>query len=197
MMQYQKVPVTICFNKSDLLEDAQLEKVAQIYEKCGFPVIFTSAEKKSGLETLRHFLEHKTSAVAGPSGVGKSSLVNCLQPLAHMETGAISRKIERGKNTTRHTQLVHIFEDTYIMDTPGFGSLDLPGLLPEDLWSYYGEFLPYEPECRFGGCSHINEKDCGVKRALQEGKIPALRYENYVALYKELKETKKSEWRKL
>ena len=129
--------------------------------------------------------------MAGPSGVGKSSMVNLLQPDANMETGDISRKIERGKNTTRHSELIHIEGNTYIMDTPGFSSLNIPGLSAEDLWKYYEEFLPYEENCRFQGCSHIHEPDCGIKAALKEGRIHPNRYENYVSLYGELKENKR------
>lgn len=191
MMEYQKVPVTICFNKTDLITDEELHAFADIYAACGYPVVFTSAKEQEGMAELLALLESKTTAVAGPSGVGKSSLINCLQEGRQMETGAISKKIERGKHTTRHSEIIPIHGNTYIMDTPGFSTLNIPGFEKEDLQQYYREFAEYEPYCRFQGCSHIGEPDCGVKDALREGKISSLRYENYKLLYEELKQVKK------
>ena len=108
-----------------------------------------------------------------------------------METGAISEKIERGKHTTRHSEIIPLGDDSYIMDTPGFSSMDIPGFEKEDLWTCYPEFGEYEPYCKFQGCSHINEPSCGVKDALAEGKISQVRYDNYVLLYNEMKQIKK------
>lgn len=196
MMRYQGVPVLLCFNKADLAEEQEKEEIRSIYRACGCPVLFTSVREHTGLKELQRMLKGKTSAASGPSGAGKSSIVNFLQQDVQMETGDISKKIGRGRNTTRHSQLIPIEPDSYIMDTPGFSSLDIPGLLSSDLWKYYEEFLPYEPECRFKGCSHIHEPQCGIRRALAEGKIPKRRYENYVSIYNELKENEKNIWRK-
>ena len=191
MMEYQKVPVTICFNKSELLPEEVLHGFSDIYAACGYPVAYTSAKRQQGIEELLSLLDGKTTAVAGPSGVGKSSLINCLQPGRQMETGAISKKIERGKHTTRHSEIIPVCGNTYIMDTPGFSTLNIPGFQKEDLQQYYREFARYEPYCRFQGCSHIGEPDCGVKEALEAGKISPLRYENYRLLYEELNNMKK------
>ena len=191
MMEFQKVPVTICFNKCDLISEEEKEKLRQIYRASGYPILFTSTKTGENMEALKDCLKGKTTTVAGPSGVGKSSIINCLQSKLHMETGDISAKIERGKNTTRHSQIVPISEDTFIMDTPGFSSMDAPGMEKEDLWKCYPEFVPFEPYCRFQGCSHVNEPDCGVKEAVSDGRISNIRYENYVLIYQEMKNMKK------
>ncbi len=190
-LQMQHIPATVCFNKMELLQEQQRGQLAEVYGQCGCPVLFSSALHHAGIETLKAALQNKTAAACGPSGVGKSSLINLLQPKAGMETGEISRKIARGKQTTRHTQVVHIEGSSYIMDTPGFSSLFPPDMEKEELSSYYPEFAPYAPGCRFHGCSHINEPDCKVKQAVAEGAIHPLRYQNYKQLYEELKGRRK------
>lgn len=191
MMGRQDVPVILCFNKCDLITEEQQQEIASIYEASGCKILFVSAKKELGLKKLQEILEGKTTTVAGPSGVGKSSLINLLAPEACMETGEISKKIERGRHTTRHAELIQLKGDGYIMDTPGFSSLYLPEMEKEELQDCYPEFAAYEPYCRFQGCSHISEPDCGVKEALSEGKIHPVRYENYCQLYGELKDRKK------
>lgn len=191
MMGRQDVPVILCFNKCDLITEEQKQEIASIYEASGCKILFVSAKKELGLNALQEILEGKTTTVAGPSGVGKSSLINLLAPEACMETGEISKKIERGRHTTRHAELIQLKGDGYIMDTPGFSSLYLPEMEKEELQDCYPEFAAFEPYCRFQGCSHISEPDCGVKEALSEGKIHPVRYESYCQLYGELKDRKK------
>lgn len=192
MMQRQGLDCIICFNKSDLADKETQESIREIYADSGSRVLFVSALKNEGIDAVREALASKTTAVAGPSGVGKSSLVNCLQQKTQMETGEISEKIARGRHTTRHSELIAVSDDTYIMDTPGFSSLSLFDMEKEELKGFYAEFAPYENTCRFLTCTHVHEPDCGVKRALEEKRISRIRYDNYVMFYEELrsKETK-------
>ncbi|MCR4757675.1 MAG: ribosome small subunit-dependent GTPase A [Butyrivibrio sp.] len=193
MMRQQNLPVIICFNKQDIASEEEKQKLTESYENCGYKVLFISVKEDKGLDDLKALLKGKTTTLAGPSGVGKSSLLNKLVPDADMQIGELSRKIERGKNTTRHSELFFVKElsdegfDTFIIDTPGFTSLELRDVSVETLMQYYPEFEAYEPECRFGGCSHIAEPDCGVKNALEKGLISKVRYDNYKLLYEELR----------
>lgn len=191
MMGQQKLPCIICFNKLDIDEDNRGAGYEEIYRNSGYTTLSVSAEKEINIDRLLSLLKGKTTTVAGPSGVGKSSIVNRLQAGIVMETGAISEKIERGKHTTRHSELIAIDEGTYILDTPGFSSLGLFNLEKEELAGFFPEFAEYEKYCRFGGCAHINEPVCGVKEAVAEGRISSMRYENYKLLYEELKNRKR------
>jgi ribosome biogenesis GTPase len=191
MMGQQDLPCIICFNKQDIDGEEEGQGYREIYASCGYTVLCVSAKTGEGIADLRSLLAGKTTTVAGPSGVGKSSIVNCLQSNTVMETGQISEKIERGKHTTRHSELIAAGEDTYILDTPGFSSLELFSLKKEELSGYYPEFAQEERYCKFAGCSHVSEPVCGVKRAVEEGRISKMRYENYCLFYEELKNKRK------
>lgn len=191
MMEQQGVPAVICFNKCDLASEEELRVLRESYQASGYPLLFISAAEEEGTDRVREQLAGKTTTVAGPSGVGKSTLINLLSPDIQMETGAISEKIQRGKHTTRHSELITLDDSTYIFDTPGFSSLSTDFFDLEQISEYLPEFADYAPYCRFTGCSHINEPDCKVKEALKEGKISRSRYENYVQIYNELKDKRK------
>ena len=187
MMARQHIPTVICFNKKDIGSAAETKILSETYAGCGCPVLFASVKEESGIDAVREVLLGRTTVLAGPSGVGKSSLMNLLNPKARMETGAVSEKIKRGRHTTRHSEIFYLGSDSYLMDTPGFTSLYIQDMEKEELKNYFSEFAAYEGQCRFNGCVHISEPDCRVKMALEDGQISRQRYESYVQMFEELK----------
>lgn len=190
-MEQHEVPTIICFNKIDLEGFRQSENICRSYTKSGYEVLFISAESGYGIHTLEAVIKGKTTVFAGPSGVGKSSTLNSLFPDANVQTGGLSEKIQRGKHTTRHSELMFVDDDTYIMDTPGFSSLYTEGIEAEDLKLYFPEIAAYTGTCKFNMCNHISEPGCLVKEAVGDGRISKMRYDDYVMIYNELKEKRK------
>lgn len=191
MMETQGVDTVICFNKVDLVDEAKLNRLKDIYVSAGYQVLLASAKDGYGIDAVQNILKGKTTSLAGPSGVGKSSVINAITSDELVKTGDISKKIERGKHTTRHTEILNIGEDTYIMDTPGFSSMYVCECEKEKLKEFFPEIYKHEGECRFNGCVHINEPGCAVKEAVQQGTISTSRYENYKLMYEEIKSKKK------
>lgn len=187
----KNIPTAICINKCDLNPEIAKE-YAQIYTLAGFRVLTTSALCDENVSELKELLANKTTALAGSSGVGKSSLLNAIGESFNLATGVVSDKIKRGKHTTRHTELFPLSFGGFVFDTPGFGSYEIENITYRDLPSLFPEIKSHEGGCRFSGCSHVKEPDCSVKDALASGKIAKSRYESYVALYEELKKIK--EW---
>lgn len=184
------LPIVIAFTKWDLDEKGIGESLLALYQGSGYRCLPISSRDGVGIEELKSFLEGKISVVCGPSGAGKSTLINTLSGKEIMETGSVSKKTRRGKQTTRHTQLIPLWRDSFIADTPGFSFVDVLGVDKKDLYKMFPEFSPFGEDCRFSGCSHISEPDCGIKAALEEGKITPERYDSYTKLYKELSEPK-------
>ena len=189
----QNVQCLIVINKSDL---DPAEQLRGIYEKAGFPVILTSAKTGEGLESLKEYLHGKLTAFTGNSGIGKSSVLNCLCPELMLATGEVSEKLGRGRHTTRHVELFALEEDTYVMDTPGFSSFDtdqMDIILKENLQYAFPDFGPYVGKCQFADCSHRREPGCAVRQALEEGLIGQTRYDSYLRLYEKSAQIKQWE----
>lgn len=191
MMEMQKIETVICFNKQDIVSKQEEKRLVGIYEKCASQVISVSSKESVGMDTISRVLEGKTTVLAGPSGVGKSSILNQIYPDAASKTGQISEKIGRGKHTTRHSELYCVRDKTYLFDTPGFSSLKVPKMKKDELKNYMTDFYPFEERCRFVGCTHTHEPNCRVKEALLQGEISSVRYDNYLQMYEELEEWEK------
>lgn len=192
MMEVQQIPCIVVFGKADLAQEEELVPLQEIYKRAGYVCLSISTFENTNIDKIKELLSHKTTALAGPSGVGKSTLLNCLVPHANMETGSISAKIERGRHTTRHSELFDINETTYICDTPGFSSMYIHDLEADNLKHYFPEFEPYFGMCRFGNCSHMEEPGCSIKEALSQNKISKSRYENYILMYNEILKNNKN-----
>jgi len=189
--EYKELEAVICINKIDLDADNEHKKIIDIYSSANYKVIATSLKVNIGLDRLREVLQGKISVLAGQSGVGKSTIINGIMNAGVMKTGEVSAKIERGRHTTRHAELIKLQEGGYIVDTPGFSNFDELEIQAEELQYCYPEFREYLNTCRFTHCSHISEPGCGVKEALNKGCINTDRYSRYMQLYNYLKQQKK------
>lgn len=187
LVEEQGLDVVICINKIDLDTEENYKEIASLYENAGYKVICLCAAKGENVELLKDALKGKISVFAGPSGVGKSSLINGLNPNFKLQTGEVSAKIERGRHTTRHAELMELFEESFIVDSPGFSSLYLEHIDKDDLKYYFREFEDYNDACYYNGCSHTHEPECKVKEQIGNT-ISKQRYDRYVSLYNELQE---------
>lgn len=191
MAEEKHLSVILCINKVDL-DLKKSEELKDLYLKAGYNVILTSKITGLGIEELRKYLKNNINVFAGPSGVGKSTLLNILNPLFKLETGDVSEKTQRGRHTTRHVELLKLEQDTFILDTPGFSSFDLNFIEDyRDLKHYFRDIEKYNGKCGFNSCIHLNEPNCAVKTAVDKGNINKERYENYLLILDELKNRKR------
>jgi ribosome biogenesis GTPase len=180
MSAVRGIDAIICLNKGDLVSDAATEEMAELYRNAGYQVLVTSAKSETGIDELREVLRDRISVFAGPSGVGKSSLLNAVQEGLALRTGEVSEKTQRGKHTTRHTELLLLKTGGAVADTPGFSALDLASLDSHDIQLGYPEMTELAGTCRFNDCLHRTEPGCAVR-----GGIDPIRYENYLLLLDE------------
>lgn len=184
--EFMGLKATIVLNKVDLEDKEEIDRIAKLYEDIGYKIIQTNAKEGIKVEEIKALLEGETTAFAGNSGVGKSTLINSIFEQELTQEGDISDKNQRGKNTTTSATLYKYKENSYIADTPGFSTFEINEIPKEDLCHYFVEFVPYLDKCEFQGCSHIKEENCGVKEALEAGKISSQRYDNYIKIYNNL-----------
>ena len=188
--EYGGIHPKLCFNKCDL-DTSAAQQYRDLYTKCGYDVYLISAKEGKGLDSIKALLPNKMTAFAGPSGVGKSSLLSKILNRDDLSIGAVSEKIKRGRHTTRHSEIMKIDEDTYVVDTPGFSSLDFEHLDAKEIFSLFPDMVPYGGHCRFSSCLHRSEPDCPVKEAVENGAIQKERYETYCKILASIAERKR------
>ena len=192
--EYVGVNSIIVLNKTDLDKKEEFKNIKQIYTKIGYTVILTDAKQRKGIDELKDILKNNVNAFSGNSGVGKSTLINGIFDRDVTQEGEISKKNKRGKNTTTAVKLYEIDDNTYIADTPGFSTFDISEIESKELYKYFKEFQQFEENCEFVGCTHIKEENCGIKKAVENGKIDKARYERFCKIYQELKEKEERKW---
>lgn len=190
LCETNNIEAIVCLNKIDLVSDEELEKICRMIADIGYEVLFINAREEKGIEELRRRIEGNVTVLCGPSGVGKSTLINALANRNHMETGAISEKLGRGKHTTRHSELIEV-NDGYIVDTPGFSTLEVNFIEKDELKYAFPEFREYNDLCRFRGCNHYKEPDCAVKNAVENKKINQPRYDFYIRTLEDIMKGRK------
>ena len=189
LAKFYKIPAILCFNKEDLgCNEGEREQISNLYENLGYKVVFTSATEHLGIVAVEEILKGKVSVLCGNSGVGKSSLINAINPNLNLKTKAVSEKLQRGTHTTRHCEIIKINSNSKIVDTPGFSNVKFDFILPADVDLLFEEMLPYRDHCKYGDCLHINEDGCSVLEHFAE--IDDSRYESYLAFVEEAKEYK-------
>lgn len=186
--EMHSINVVLCVSKCEMLNDDEKQFIKNNFSFTGYPVIFTSSYEKIGIEELRSYLSSKVTVLAGQSGAGKSTLLNNIMPGLNLETGELSEKIKRGKNTTRYNRLIEIGNNGMVIDTPGFSLLDFEIIDPVEFRDYYPEFKSYADKCRFKVCLHQNEPECAVKNALDDHQISDYRYKRYIVILNQIKQ---------
>ncbi|MDU5109415.1 MAG: ribosome small subunit-dependent GTPase A [Clostridium sp.] len=193
LCEHNNIKSIVCLNKEDLATNEEKEEVKKKINDIGYDVLFINAKKAIGIELLKERLESEVTVLCGPSGAGKSTLINTLIDRSHMETGAVSDKIGRGKHTTRHSELIEI-ENGYLVDSPGFSNIDISFIDKDELRYCFPEFEEYNHNCKFRGCLHNKEPQCAVKAAVEECKINEYRYSFYIRILEELLDGRKNKW---
>lgn len=186
--EMNQLPAVICINKTDLTGAEEAGELFKLYEQIGYPVIYTSAVTGEGIDELRDILRGKLSVLTGSSGVGKTSLLNAVQPELGLRVKEVSEATGKGMHTTRHTELIPLDDGGYVGDTPGIRGLALFDVEPEELDAYYREIAPLVTDCQFSNCTHRDEPNCAVRAAVEAGTVSAERYDSYLRLREELED---------